>query len=257
MGGSAAPVVSLLFEEAVRPDALAIHELAVRSSEFTVSHDPLEDDGGKGGGKDGGNAGGNWLELLANGLTFDLKGLAPGSAGPPERHSNLFDLPARFNPFRFSAVTLTPGPHLLDGAAMMPVVRSQMWLTAQLARLPGLRAIGWLPARALSGPGHFRRSIGRWLEGGAFPGIGLTALLTVPDGGMQSEGLAFFTGQELRIEPELTADGPRAARIALRLIHELVERGPVEAPESIIGPAGEALRLDPSPNGRFVRVRIA
>jgi hypothetical protein len=74
---------------------------------------------------------------------------------------------------------------------------------------------------------------------------------------MQSEGLAFFTGQELRIEPELAAAGPRAAQIALRLIHALVERGPVEGPENVLGPSGEPLRLQPSPNRRFVRVTAA
>jgi hypothetical protein len=235
-------VLSLLFEDAQRPDAPAIYELAARSGEFTVSHDPRE-------ARDG-----NWLELLVNGLTFDLEGLAPGNGVIHELHPHVFDLPEKFNPFRCSTLTLVPGPHLSGGAAMMPVVRSQMWLAAQLCGLPGIAAVGWLPARTLSGPGHFRRSVTSWLEGGVFPGFGLTALLTVPDGGMQSEGLAFFTGQELRIEPELAADGAAAARIALRLIHELIERGPVARRERATGPAGESLRLDPSPNKRFVRV---
>jgi len=235
-------VLSLLFEDSMRPDAPAIYELAARSGDFSVSHDPREV-------RDG-----NWLELLFNGLTFDLRGLAPGNGEILALHSHQFDLPPRFNPFRHSILTLTPGPHLLGGAAMLPVVRSQAWLAAQLCELPGAEAVGWLPSRTLSGAGHFRRSVTAWLEGGAFPGFGLTALLTVPDGGMQSEGLAFFIGQELRIEPDLAADAPAAARIALRLIHELIERGPVEERERATGPAGESLRLDPSPNKRFVRV---
>ena len=48
-----------------------------------------------------------------------------------------------------------------------------------------------------------------------FPGFGLVALLPTPDHGMQSEGLAFFTGQELRVEPEIATDGKAAARIEL------------------------------------------
>ncbi|MBO9498509.1 MAG: hypothetical protein J7496_10795 [Novosphingobium sp.] len=237
-------MLSLLFDGAAQPDASSIHRLAA-SGEFAVSHDPPPDSDG------------NWLELLVNGLTFDLKGLAPGNAEIHELHANLFDLPPGFNAFQYAALTLTPGPHLAAGAAMMPVVRSQMWLAMQLCELPGIVAVGWLPARTLSGPGHFRRSVTRWLEGGAFPALGLTALLKAPDGGMQSEGLAFFTGQELRLEPEIAGRGAGSAQLALRLIHELVERGPIERPEGATGPDGAALRLDPSPNRRFVRVSAA
>ncbi len=132
-----------------------------------------------------------------------------------------------------------------------------MRLAAQLCTLPGVAAVGWRPGRTLSEPGHFRRGVTRWIEGGAFPDASLAALLAAPDGGMQSEGLAFFTGQELRIEPELAADGAAAARIALRLIDELAARGPLAASRQVTGPAGEALRLDLSPNRRFVRVTLA
>jgi hypothetical protein len=87
-----------------------------------------------------------------------------------------------------------------------------------------------------------------------FPALGLTALAEVGDGGLHSEGLAFFTGQELRIEPELAGDKAAAARLAVRLINELVERGRIDQPERIAGPQGEPLKLAPSENGRFVRV---
>lgn len=239
----AVPVLSLLFDDAIRPDAPAISELAARSSAFSISYAPRD-------ARDG-----NWLELLADGLTYDLKGLAPGNGQIHELHPHQFDLPERFNPFRYSSLTLSPGPHLQTGAATTPVLRGQMWLGTLLCELPGVAAVGWLPARTLSGPDHFRRSVTNWLEGGAFPGSGLTALLPSPDGGMQSEGLAFFTGQELRIEPELAADWDEGRRVALGLIQELIERGPIEKRERAGGPAGEALWLDPSSNKRFVRVR--
>ncbi len=236
-------MLSLLFDAAARPDALAIQALAANAREFSISHDPnpaasLD----------------HWMELLVNGLTFDLKGLAPGAGRAVDVHPHHFDLPHDFIQSAYRAVTLEPGPHLAGGEAMLPVVRSQLLLALQLSELPGLAAIGWRPARCLSSPGHFRHSITSWLEGGPFPGFGLTALLPVPDGGIQSEGLAFFTGQELLIEPDLALDGTGAARIALRLIHELVERGGLDGRERAIGPAGESLRLTPSPNGRYVRV---
>ena len=109
-------------------------------------------------------------------------------------------------------------------------------------------------ARSWCAPAHYRDSVLRWIEGGVFPGLGLAALVPTPDGGMHSQGLALFTGQELRLEPDLASDRATGAKIGLRLMHWLVEHGRLEAPERIPGPDGEPLRMEPSSNGRFVRV---
>lgn len=243
-GGGLISAASLLFAPGERPDASAIARLAETTSAFSISLDPAE----------GAGDGGNWLELLDHGLTFDLRGLAPGpaAAAPPRSHE--FGLPDDFDAVRMQAVTLQPGPHLAEGSAMLPVVRSLAGLTAALAALPGVRAVAWHAARSWCSTGHFRDSVHRWLEGGPFPGLGLTALVSMPDGGMQSQGLALFTGQELRLEPELAKDRAAAAKTGLRLLHWLVEHGSVTGPESLPGPDGVPLRLEPSENTRFVRV---
>jgi hypothetical protein len=71
---------------------------------------------------------------------------------------------------------------------------------------------------------------------------------------MHSEGLALFTGQELRLEPELVRDPAAAAKLAVRLIDHLVERGRIAKQEVTAGPDEGSLRLEPSANGQFVRV---
>jgi hypothetical protein len=137
---------------------------------------------------------------------------------------------------------------------MMPVIRAMAGLAANLCALKGLVAVAWHPARSCIGPRYFTSIIGNWLEGGVFPGLGLVGLTTVADGGIQSEGLAFFTSQELRIEPELTEDRAAAAKIAVRLIDRLVDHGPLTSADDVAGPEGRPLRVEPSTNGRFVRV---
>ena len=249
-GVGLAPRLSLLFDAAARPGAPAIRQLAEKLGSFSISHDPLQSEPPAA--EEIG-----WLELLANGLSFDLLGLEPGGAQAISLHIHRFGLPESLKPDELEAVVLVAGPHLSGGETMLPVVRSQLWLATQLCGLPGLQAVGWNPARSLSSPAHFSTSVTRWLEGGVFPALGLTALVDSPDGGLQSEGLAFFTGQELRIEPELAEDKASAARLAIRLIHELVGMGWLNRPEVITGPEGEALKLEPSLNGRFVRVRLA
>ena len=137
---------------------------------------------------------------------------------------------------------------------MIPVVRSLAWLSAVLTSLPGVQAVAWHPARSWSTTAHYRDSVLRWFDGGVFPGLGLAALSETRDGAMQSEGLALFTGQELRLEPELAENRVAAAKIGLRLMHWLVEHGPLDAAEALAGPDGQPLRLEPSSNGRYVRV---
>jgi hypothetical protein len=238
-------VLSLLFDPAVPPDAPAIRRLAGRNAEFSISHDPAQDGKADEGG---------WLELLANGLTYDLHGLPPGTPLAPGHFRHRFDLRDSFEPSGFTALSLQPGPHLAGGETMLPVVRSQAWLATQLCALPGIAAVGWAPARSVCSVAHFTASVRRWLEGGVFPALGLTALNGTSDGGLQSEGLAFFTGQELRIEPEVAADKAGAARLGVRLINELVGRGKLAQAEQIVGPDGERLTIAPSENGRYVRV---
>jgi hypothetical protein len=233
-----------------RPDGQAIIALVKDNAGFAVSHEPADPGVG---GNDVAEAV-SWVELLANGLTFDLVGLAPGRPAEKPPYGPAFGLPDRFAAESFEAITLQPGPHLAAGGAMLPVVRSLAWLSALLTDLPAVRAVAWHSARSWCAPAYYRDSVLRWIEGGAFPGLGLAALAPTPDGGMQSQGLALFTGQELWLEPGLVADRAAGAKIGLRLMHWLVEHGRLEVTERVPCPDGQPLRLDPSNNGRIVKV---
>jgi hypothetical protein len=244
--------VSLLFAAGRRPDAESIRQLAEKQSGFSISFDPAAEGGAPKVAP--AEAEQVWLELLANGLTYDLVGLAPGTAAdaPPRAHA--YGLAADGEGVRMETVTVRPGPHLAGGHTLAPVVRSLARIGAMLSAIEGVEAIAWHSARCWSAPGYFREGVLRWIEGGVFPSLGLAALALNPDGGMHSEGLALFTGQEVRIEPELTSDRTAGAKIGVRLIDYLVEAGPIEKPQRIAGPDGAPLRLEPSANGRFVRV---
>lgn len=239
--------VSLLFAAGRRPERQAIRDFADRTRAFSISFEPTPEGGADADGQ-------FWLELLATGLTFDLVGLAPGEAAEPPPCVHSYALAANLEPAGMEALTLRPGPHLAGGHAMLPVVRSLAGLGATLSAVDGVEAVAWHPARSWCGTGYFRDGVQRWIEGGVFPGLGLTALAATADGGMQSEGLSLFTGQDLRIEPELMLDKAAVAKIGVRLIDYLVEAGPIDGPLRLVGPDGQPLRLEPSANKRFVRV---
>lgn len=217
---------------------------------FCVSHEPAFPDDPLG--PTGSNL--RWVELLCDGLTFDASGISPGSPARQPGCAYRFDLAEPFDPAALEAVRLVPGPHLAGGERMMPVIRAMAGLAARLCELPGLAAVAWHPARSCIGPRYFASIIANWLDGGVFPGLGLVGLSPVADGGIQSEGLSYFIDQEIRIEPELAADRTAAAKIAVRLIDRLVEQGGIANREDVAGPEGRLLRIEPSANGRLVRV---
>lgn len=227
-------LLSLVFEKHRRPDADAIAELAGHRDEvmaFSISHRPPGEEG--------------WLELLVRGMTFDCHGLVPADAiDLPDGGSllGLADYP------HGAAIAILPGPHLEPGRAMMPVIRNLAGLGQILSRLPGLLAVRWLPAKSWMTPDYYNRLVKDWLLGGAFPALGLTALERQEDGSMVSRGLEFLIGQELRLDPKPGMSAMQMARIAVRMVHMLIDQGRMEAPATLTGPDGEILIATPVRN---------
>lgn len=240
--------VSLLFAPNGRPTVAAINALARETGHYAISHNPQEDT------DDTGQSDDIWLELNAMGLTFDLTGLAPGQPRAVPKAVHRYGLARDFEPSHFEVVTLAPGPHLQGGGLMFPVVRCLAWLGALLSQLPGIEAVAWHPARSFNEPVYFRTSVLAWIEGGAFPGLGLTSLSPTKAGGLISQGLSIFIGQELELVPELVPDKTEGMKIALRLLHWMVENGRVTEAQLLTGPSGEPLRLEPVRGGDIVKV---
>ncbi len=236
---------SLIFATGQRPGAddiaglLASNIAAARA--FTITHRPAVIEG--------------WVELLANGLTFDLSGLSPATPAvmPNTRHRYGFapDAPTTVDG---ESIAISAGEHLSGGKNLVPVVRGMAGVVVALLTLPGVRAVVWGPSQTIMAADYFGRAIGAWLAGGAFPALGLTALTRDPSGAIVTEGLRFFTGQELRIEPIVAKDPAAAGKVAIRLIHSLVGGWAVQSPVEFAGPDGERLCVEPSGNGRFLRV---
>jgi len=240
----AATGLSLLFAVGERPTAAAVARALDDGggpAATRISHAPAGDAG--------------WVELLANGLTFDLSGLAPTApeAAPPARH--VFGLPDAADRFSFEAVRLAPGPHIVAGRAMIPAVRIMMAVALELARLPGLRAVCWHPAGSWMDAGYFGRVMQAWLAGGAFPALGLAGMVREADGTIRSQGLRFFIGQELSVDARTGEAQADTIKLAVRVADLLVHAGRLEAPHEFSGPGGEPLLAEPSPDGRLAFLR--
>lgn len=258
----------LLFSAGKRPTRAALKEFAQAQHVVSLTHDPAGEaslqlvDPSQGEPQvvqhardDSQHHDPMWVELLREGLTFDLLGLAPGKSFDYPACDHLFNLEASPTAFRTEALYLAPGQHLSGGHRSFPVVKGLLGLARDLVHhFEDLEAVIWLPSRSAIGRVYFESVATAWLEGGAFPALGLTAFKPAMDGALESVGLDYWIDQELRIEPPLSNDRLAATRLAVRLVNRLVILGNLQESERIAGLDGRPLMLRPSENRRFVRV---
>lgn len=243
----------LLFASGKRPDRAAVRGFAGRLPAVSVSHDPAP--GNRHDAETVWPGQLHWVELLRDGLTFDLSGLAPGPAAPLPALTHRFDLPAVPGPEDCEALVLRPGPHLAEGGFSLPLARNLLALGCEFVRqFDDIRAVGWGPAGTAIGRRFFESVVSAWLEGGPFPALGLTAFAEAAEGALESVGLAHWIGQELRIEPPLSADRVAATRLGIRLVNHLVLAGGLSEDDRIVAPDGTRLLLRPSRNRSLVSV---
>lgn len=244
----------MLFVKGGRPDRAALKAFSSRQQTVDLSHDAVRGGAAQSGTVWPGQQ--DWIELLRDGLTFDMSGLAPGAEADFPVITHRFDLADLPTAETYDAVALRPGPHLAAGGRSQPVVRALLALACDLTLFfDNLVAISWSPSCSAIGRRFFESVTSAWLDGGPFPALGLIAFADGADGALESVGLEFWTGQELRIEPPLSADRIAATRLGVRLVNQLVLAGRVDSHERIIAPDGTPLMLRPTLNRDYICVR--
>ncbi|MFZ1742624.1 MAG: hypothetical protein WAT93_07210 [Pontixanthobacter sp.] len=239
-----------MFPAGARPWAAEIHEICAASASLSVSHNPHDGDA------ESGKKSAEWLEILCDGLTFELSGLGHGECRVLEEFDAASGTIPDSIPASSQAVLLAPGPHLSGGESSMPIVRTMMALAASFAELlPALSGFYWPPAHYVSGKTNFTRKVDNWLAGGPFPVPELISCQFDARGSLRSQGLAHFTGQELVLEPAISADRNAALQLAARLLGQILLQGRIEAADSITGPDGNPLGIDLSPDRTEILVR--
>ena len=238
-GGQGEPAVQpclfMLFPVGARPSAADVRTALERTASGHVSHDPAE--------REAAVVASNWLELVLDGLTFDLLGLAPGRGlqAPVPRHLigvNDADIAG------CEAIGIAPGPHLAGAASAMPVVRAMLRLAASLAsEWTAARATFWLPAASAMRRDTFVAAITGWLHGGPFPALGLVGVTERADGVLATDGLTFFTGQEIMLDASLGSDRLAGTHLLIRLIDLMVEQVPLAGELEVSLDDGSRLRL--------------
>ncbi|MDT0575457.1 hypothetical protein RM533_04590 [Croceicoccus sp. F390] len=103
----------------------------------------------------------------------------------------------------------------------------------RLSQLPGCIALCWPPSGAIMGAGYFKEVIGQWLNGGAFPALGLISIRADADGAMHSRGLTALAGQEVAALPGSAPSRAERAKLIMRIADHIVRTGPLDRPGNI------------------------
>lgn len=256
----------LVFNQSERPTRRTVHDALARHSLVSVSFDPggerrLHLIGGReaevGNGKTVSVQGRSteWLELLANGMTFDLAGLGPGQAIALPDVDAVFDLEAAPTSILSSGVSLSPGSHLSGGKRTLPVLRGLLAVACEIvSAIPEVQALVWGPAKSVMSAKYFESIASAWLEGGPFPALGMVSYQATSDGALHSVGLSFWLNKELRIEPELANDRVSATRLSTRIVNHLISAGDLEEQTIFTAPDGQTLLLSLSSDQKLIRV---
>ncbi|GAA4037398.1 hypothetical protein [Parerythrobacter jejuensis] len=239
------PEILFLFPEGKGPDAREIAGAIEAVEGASISLDSLPAQAGFE----------SWFEVQRNGLTYELAGPETGAASYNLQPDRLIGLDATDAHAPMHTIELALGPHIASGRASLPIVQEYLNLGRHIAEgLDGLSAVFWRPSRVAMDVSSFHTTIGQWVDGGQLP---LTIFITFRDvlgEGLQSRGLSHFTGQELRMEAGLMPEPEQSEQLGQRLAAQLIHQGTISEPQEIAGPDGRPLRLEPSRNGRFVRV---
>lgn len=231
---------SFLFPPGERPNGadiaafLAAPDLSIAAQ---ISHSPASAEG--------------WVEILANGLTFDLRGLAPASPAGIASARHVYGFEQGKPDSELEPIELIPSRHIAAGARLEPVVRALVALAANMALRLHPKAVVWQPGQTLMEPRYFSRVAFNWLSGGSFPALGLTALVFAEDGSIVTRGLAHFIGREMELEGRQGEPQADSVKLAIRLVDQLVRHGPVREAFTI-SLGTEKLLAEPSRAGRRI-----
>ncbi|MXP25081.1 hypothetical protein GRI39_03345 [Altererythrobacter indicus] len=190
------------------------------------------------------------------GFQFELNGLSPGRPAFVPRETRNARIGVEFRSGEFESVELSLWVAKNVEFRLANPVRALTHVAAELSELPDARAVQWNRSKNLCQTERFRNAIRKWPKRDALPSEGLISICRMPDGGLQTDGLHLFSGQEVRLEPEVAEAVTESHQIALSIAQRFAREGALAAPMRIKNPFGGHLRIEPSENKRFIRVWV-
>lgn len=142
-------------------------------------------------------------------------------------------------------LTLDFGDHIAGANAVPIIVQTLFSLACQLGTAASATGLWWHPSQIISGFGYFCDAVDDYELGGAFPVLSTISFDFSDDGVVESNGLAWFSGQEIKLAAPAMGKSEVMRRV-VRIVHDIATNGAIASEIIVDGLApGEQIRLLP------------
>lgn len=197
------------------------------------------------------------LRAVISGMTFEL---VHQNAEEIEQSLAAKDLDHIFceppeKPLSGIGITLTE--HITSGMGNGTINRALLQLARHVGQSIKANSIIWRPAQLHIGFDYFAGAIEHYIAGGPFPVLVQIAISETPDGDLQTSGLSYFAGQEIRMTAPANYAPNEVVKRLVRIAHDIATNGKIDEETEVEGfIAGETLFITPRENGQTVDIAI-
>ncbi len=155
-----------------------------------------------------------------------------------------------------SGIDISLGEHVAGGERVPAIMQALLGLAQKLGSWLNAQGLVWHPANLVSGFSYFSEVVSDYLAGGAFPVLTLVNFKVDSLGIVHSNGLSFFSGQELQVANS-AMDQSETMRRVVRIVHDIAVNGPVTEVVKLDGiEKGEVLELLPLSDGGVLEMKV-
>ncbi|HEY9093186.1 hypothetical protein [Parasphingorhabdus sp.] len=197
------------------------------------------------------------LRAVTSGMAFDLVHYSADEITQSLADTDLQHIFCETPEKQLSGIGIALTEHISAAKSDGTINRALLDLARHIGHSIKASSIIWRPAQLHIGFDYFIGAIDHYIAGGPFPVLVQVAITQLPDGKMQTSGLSYFAGQEIRISAPSDYAPNEVVKRLVRIIHDIATNGKVEEEAVIDGfNAGERLSITPVENGQSVEIAI-
>lgn len=153
-------------------------------------------------------------------------------------------------------VSISLGTHVAGGERVPAIIQALLEVARRLGSSLGAQAVIWHPAGVVSGFAYFSEAVGDYSAGGAIPVLALVNFKAGSDEVINSTGLSYLSGQELRVARS-TMDNSDMMRRVVRVVHDVAVNGQISETVKLDGiEPEEIVELQPLPEYGLLQMKV-
>jgi len=197
------------------------------------------------------------LRAMIGGMTFDLVRHSVQETEQSLAANGLEHIFCERPVKQLSGISIAISENIAVGKGNETINRTLLQLARHIGQSIKADSIIWQPAQLHIGFDYFVGAIEHYIAGGPFPVLVQIAISATPEGEMQTRGLSYFAGQEIRMSAPTNYAANEVVKRLVRIAHDIATNGRIEEESEQDGfIPGETLTIIPDEDGQSVEIAI-